>query len=88
MYDTQRQSVIYATQQSDDIVNIDGTIPKQTSDIHGITKEITFNKEHIDQFIGHFNQTIGEKCLNKVLTGGRGQHHNEGDDHKIYVMYK
>jgi DNA polymerase III epsilon subunit-like protein len=60
LYDTQIQSVIYATQQGDDIVNINGSIPKQTSNIHGITKDMTLNKrpikEHIDQFIHYFNQ--------------------------------
>jgi len=60
LYDTQRQSVIYATQQGDDIVNINGKIPKQTSNIHGITKDMTLDKrpikEHIDKFIYYFNQ--------------------------------
>lgn len=60
LYDTQRQTVIYATQQGDDIVNINGKIPKQTSNIHGITKDMTIGKrpikEHIDQFIYYFNQ--------------------------------
>lgn len=60
LYDTQRQTVIYATQQGDDIVNINGKIPKQTSNIHGITKDMTIGKrpikEHIDQFIHYFNQ--------------------------------
>ena len=60
LYDTQRQSVIYATQQGEDIVNINGKIPKQTSDIHGITKNMTLDKlpikEHIDKFINYFNQ--------------------------------
>jgi hypothetical protein len=32
--------------------------------------------------------TYGKKCLNKVMVGGGGQHHNEGDNHKIYIMYK
>ena len=60
LYDTQTRSVIYATQQGDDIVNINGDIPKRTSDIHGITKDMTLDKrpikEHIDKFMKYFNK--------------------------------
>jgi len=59
LYDTQSQTVIYATQQGDDIVKINGKIPKSTTDIHGITKEMTLDKrpikEHIDNFIEYCN---------------------------------
>jgi hypothetical protein len=30
---------------------------------------------------------FGRKCLNRIMVGGGGQHHNEGDNHKIYIMY-
>jgi DNA polymerase III epsilon subunit-like protein len=59
LYDTQSQTVIYATQQGDDIVKINGKIPKRTTDVHGITKEMTLDKrpikDHIDNFIEHCN---------------------------------
>lgn len=38
----------------------------------------------IQQLRKHF---VG-KCLNIAQNGGGGQHHNEGDNHKIYIMYK
>jgi DNA polymerase III epsilon subunit-like protein len=61
LYDIQNQNVIYSTQQVDDIVKINGEIPKQTSDVHGITKDMTLNKrpikEHIDKFIHYCNQS-------------------------------
>jgi DNA polymerase III epsilon subunit-like protein len=60
LYDTETQSVLYATTPGDDIVNINGKIPKQTSDIHGITKEMTLDKrpikDHIDAFITYCNE--------------------------------
>ena len=60
LYDTQNQTVIYATSQGDDIVNIKGKIPPTTTAVHGITKEMTLDKrpikEHIDQFIQYCNQ--------------------------------
>jgi len=60
LYDTQSQSVLYATKPGDDIVNINGKIPKQTTDVHGITKDMTLNKrpikDHIDEFIYYCNQ--------------------------------
>jgi len=60
LYNTNTQSVIYATSLGSDIVKINGIIPKSTSDVHGITKEMTLNKrpikEHIDEFIFYCNQ--------------------------------
>jgi DNA polymerase III epsilon subunit-like protein len=60
LYDIQKQEVVYATKSGDDIVNIKGQIPKQTSDVHGITKDMTLDKrpikDHIDEFIGYCNQ--------------------------------
>jgi len=60
LYNIQTQSVIYATSPGDDIVNIKGNIPKVTSDVHGITKDMTLDKQpiktHIDQFIGYCEQ--------------------------------
>ena len=60
LYNTQSQTVIYATQQGRDIVKINGRIPKQTSDVHGITKNMTLDKrpikEHIDEFIYYCDQ--------------------------------
>jgi len=60
LYDIEKQEVVYATRPGDDIVNIKGKIPKQTSDVHGITKDMTLDKrpikEHIDQFISYCNQ--------------------------------
>lgn len=60
LYDTETQTVLYATTPGDDIVNINGNIPKQTSDVHGITKEMTLDKrpikDHIDEFITYCNQ--------------------------------
>ena len=55
LYDVDKQSVLYATKLNDDIVNINGKIPKETSDVHGITKDMTLDKrpikDHIDEFI-------------------------------------
>jgi len=60
LYDTQTQTVIYATTQGDDIVNIKGAIPPDTTAVHGISKVMTLDKrpikEHIDQFIQYCNQ--------------------------------
>jgi DNA polymerase III epsilon subunit-like protein len=60
LYDIQKQEVVYATKPGEDIVNINGQIPKKTSDIHGITKDMTLNKlpikDHIDKFINYCNQ--------------------------------
>jgi DNA polymerase III epsilon subunit-like protein len=60
LYDLNSKTVVYATKPGDDIVKIIGTIPKNTSDIHGITKDMTLDKrpikDHIDQFIGYCNQ--------------------------------
>ena len=57
LYDVDKQSVLYATKLNDDIVNINGKIPKETSDVHGITKDMTLDKrpikDHIDEFIGY-----------------------------------
>jgi DNA polymerase III epsilon subunit-like protein len=60
LYDVDKQSVLYATKLNDDIVNINGKIPKETSDVHGITKDMTLDKrpikDHIDEFIGYCEQ--------------------------------
>jgi DNA polymerase III epsilon subunit-like protein len=60
LYDTQTQTVVYATSQGEDIVNIKDKIPPETTAVHGISKEMTLDKrpikEHIDQFIQYFNQ--------------------------------
>ena len=60
LYDTQSQTVIHATKQGDDIVKIDGNIPKRTTEIHGIQKYMTLDKRpikyHIDDFIYYFSQ--------------------------------
>jgi hypothetical protein len=36
-----KQEVVYATRPGDDIVNIKANIPKETSDVNGITKDMT-----------------------------------------------
>ncbi len=78
LYNTETQSVIYATTLGNDIVKINGEIPKITSDIHGITKEITLDKrpikDHIDEFITYCNQAtkfVGHnvKFDIKMITG-------------------
>lgn len=60
LYDIEKKEVVYSTRPGNDIVNIKGKIPKQTSDVHGITKDMTLDKrsikEHIDEFIGYCNQ--------------------------------
>lgn len=61
LYDTENQRVIYSTKLGEDLVNIKGNIPQKTTDIHGITKEMTIGKrpikEHIDEFIDYCNQS-------------------------------
>lgn len=78
LYDTDKQTVIYATSPGSDIVKINGKIPKETSDVHGITKEMTLDKrpikEHIDEFIFYCNQAskfVGHnvKFDIKMITG-------------------
>ena len=78
LYDTQTQTVVYATTQGDDIVNIKGAIPPETTAVHGITKEMTLGKrpikEHIDQFIQYCLQAgkfVGHniKFDIKMITG-------------------
>jgi len=61
LYNVKTQTVEFATNQGDDIVSINAPyISKRTSDVHGIKKEDTIGKkpikDHIDQFIGFFNQ--------------------------------
>ena len=56
LYDTEKREVLYATTLGDDIVQIKShEIPKEVTDIHGITIEDTRNKQpikkHIDDFI-------------------------------------
>ena len=78
LYDIQNQTVIYATSQGDDIVNIKGKIPPATTAVHGISKEMTLDKrpikEHIDQFIQYCSQAgkfVGHniKFDIKMITG-------------------
>jgi DNA polymerase III epsilon subunit-like protein len=78
LYDVQKKEVVYATKPGEDIVNIKGNIPKQTSDVHGITKDMTLDKrsikEHIDEFIIYCNQAgrfVGHniKFDIKMITG-------------------
>jgi DNA polymerase III epsilon subunit-like protein len=78
LYDTQTQTVVYATTQGDDIVNIKGDIPPETTAVHGISKDMTldkrFIKEHIDQFIQYCTQAgkfVGHniKFDIKMITG-------------------
>lgn len=55
LYNTKQNKVLFATSLGDDIIKVLGNIPKVTSDVHGITKEMTLDKKeiqhHIDQFI-------------------------------------
>jgi DNA polymerase III epsilon subunit-like protein len=78
LYNTDTQSVLYATRLGSDLVNINGKIPKDTSDVHGITKEMTLDKrpikEHIDEFITYCIQAskfVGHnvKFDIKMITG-------------------
>jgi DNA polymerase III epsilon subunit-like protein len=78
LYNTDTQSVLYATRLGRDIVKINDIIPKSTSDVHAITKEMTLNKrpikEHIDEFITYCNQAskfVGHnvKFDIKMITG-------------------
>ena len=78
LYDVSKQEVVYATRPGDDIVNIKGKIPKETSDVHGISKEMTLGKlsirEHIDEFITYCDQAgkfVGHniKFDIKMITG-------------------
>ena len=60
LYDIEKKEVVYATTPRDDIVKISGKIPPKTTEKHGIVKEMTLDKrpikDHIDEFIYHFNQ--------------------------------
>jgi DNA polymerase III epsilon subunit-like protein len=60
LYDMDNQTVLYATSEGEDIVNITGEIPEYTSNVHGITKEMTLHKrpikDHIAEFITHCNK--------------------------------
>ena len=78
LYDIKKRSVLYATRLNDDIVNIIGKIPKGTSDVHGITKEMTLDKrpikDHIDEFMRYCDQAgkfVGHniKFDIKMITG-------------------
>ncbi len=78
LYDISKQEVVYATQLGNDIINIKGYIPKATSNVHGITKDMTLDKrpikDHIDEFIIHCNkanQFVGHniKFDIKMITG-------------------
>lgn len=78
LYDINEKRVVYATKPGDDIVNIKGYIPKKTSDIHGITKDMTRGKpqikQHIDEFISYCDQAtrfVGHniKFDIKMITG-------------------
>ncbi len=89
LYDVDRQSVLYATKLNDDIVKINGKIPKNTSDVHGITKDITLDKqpikEHIDKFIQYCDQAnkfVGHNIQFdiKMITGQIKKVMNENPD--------
>jgi len=89
LYDVDRQSVLYATKLNDDIVQINGKIPKNTSDVHGITKDITLDKqpikEHIDKFIQYCDQAnkfVGHNIQFdiKMITGQIKKVMNENPD--------
>lgn len=78
LYNVDTQAVLYATSPGNDIVKINGKIPKDTSDVHGITKEMTLDKrpikDHIDEFITYCNQAskfVGHnvKFDIKMITG-------------------
>jgi DNA polymerase III epsilon subunit-like protein len=78
LYNTDTKTVLYATSLGRDIVKINGIIPKTTSDVHGITKEMTLDKrpikDHIDEFITYCNQAskfVGHnvKFDIKMITG-------------------
>ena len=78
LYDVKKQSVLYATRLNDDIVRINGKIPKNTSDVHGITKDMTLDKrpikDHIDEFMRYCDQAnrfVGHniKFDIKMITG-------------------
>ena len=60
LYNLDTQSILYATKPNEDIVKINGNVPKATTNIHGLTKEMTLDKlpikTHIDNFIYYFNQ--------------------------------
>jgi DNA polymerase III epsilon subunit-like protein len=60
IYDTLDGKIIHGTNPGEDLVNIIGKIPPSTTQVHGITKEITIDKrpikEHIDDFIYWCNQ--------------------------------
>jgi DNA polymerase III epsilon subunit-like protein len=61
VYDIANKRVVYVTEEGDDIVNITGSIPPQTTAVHGITKEMTVGKApievHIDKFMEWCNKT-------------------------------
>ncbi len=78
LYNLDTQTVLYATSPGNDIVKINGKIPKTTSDVHGITKQMTLDKrpikDHIDKFITYCNQAskfVGHnvKFDIKMITG-------------------
>lgn len=78
LYNVDTQAVLYATSPGNDIVKINGKIPKGTSDVHGITKEMTLDKrpikDHIDEFISYCNRAskfVGHnvKFDIKMITG-------------------
>lgn len=58
-------------------------------EIFSSSKETQVNQINLAEtyLIQVLNRIYGNKCLNKVMVGG-GQHHNAGDNHKIYIMYK
>lgn len=59
-------------------------------EIFSSSKETQVNQINLAEtyLIEVLHTTYGKKCLNKVMIGGGGQNHNEGDNHKIYIMYK
>lgn len=58
--------------------------------IFSSSKESQVNQINLAEtyLIKQLHNKYGIKCLNIAMIGGGGQHHNTGDNHKIYIMYK
>ena len=99
LYNTKTQTIEYRTIQPHDIVKINATsIPEDTTNIHGIVIENTYNKrpikEHIDEFIDVFNQAdmyVGQN-IGFDIRMIRGQiakyyHTLQGDEKEKYDVF-